>query len=296
MLNVSTQVAGRTVLLACCIQFLVPGIRAQEGPGTVLYRVTNPDGAHTSHLFGTHHAFGSTFFDTLTIARDRLLAAQVLVLENLDGSTELINGRSEMTDWSRYLDREDLEYVQALFDNDPIQLEHLRPAELHAALHRHYAMYTCAARVVGDTSYTLDAAIGALARQHGLQLIGLESSAEQVELISRDVEGMPRKVHKRRLKAVLDLIRSENRSGCEEVERYARMGFDLKLEEPCTNTLMLTDRNARWMERIVPLLQEQDCFIAVGLSHLMYSCGLVASLREQGCSVEAVPLHGVDTR
>ena len=80
-------------------------------------------------------------------------------------------------------------------------------------------------------------------------------------------------------------------AGCGEVERYALLEWDLRLSAPCTNTLMLTDRNARWMERIEGPVRDRNCFIAVGLSHLMYDCGLIVQLRARGYRVEPVPLR-----
>jgi len=53
---------------------------------------------------------------------------------------------------------------------------------------------------------------------------------------------------------------------------------------------MLTDRNARWMETIIPLIEADNCFIAVGFSHYWYECGLINQLIDLGYKIEPVKL------
>lgn len=258
---------------------------------TILFEVSVADNAHHSYLFGTHHAFGEQFLDTMDLAREKLRTCDVLVVECIGSAEAVVNARGTRTDWSAYLSPKDLAYLRELFTTSDVQLDLLTPTELHAALARYHAIKNCKARSAADSSRTLDDAIIDLAVEAGMELVGLETAEAQLELLRKDVEGMPRKVHARRLAAAIAQIRSGGTSGCNEVQRYASVQWDLHLHAPCTNTLMLTERNARWMERIGPLLHERSCFIAVGLSHLMYDCGLISELRERGFRVEPVPLR-----
>lgn len=278
---------------ALALLLSVGGIHAQvpDQPGTILFAVTTPDGAHTSYLFGTHHAFGESFLDSLPMVQEKMLLCSDLIVESIQSAGDLVNARNSTTDWSRYLDKVDLAYVRDVFAAGTVDLERLTPAELHATLMRYHAIRICGARQPGDTASTLDGVIMARAARHGLELMGLEFAADQLVLLNKDVEGMPRKVHKRRLAAAVERIRSGNTSGCTEVERYARMDWDLRLSEPCGNALILTDRNTRWMPRIVHRMSQHDCFVAVGLSHLMFQCGLIEQLRGLGFHVVAVPLR-----
>src|SRR5690606_26165148 len=111
---------------------------------------------------------------------------------------------------------------------------------------------------------------------------------EQIELINKDVEGMPARVHKKRLSQIIAHIRSNNSSSCGETDWYRQMNIDYKLDQPCQNSLLLTDRNNRWMKTIAGYLTTNNCFIVVGLSHLMYECGLINQLQGIGYSVTAV--------
>ncbi|WP_313783524.1 TraB/GumN family protein [Flagellimonas profundi] len=106
-----------------------------------------------------------------------------------------------------------------------------------------------------------------------------------MELINKDVEGMPRKLHKRRLTNIIHKIRTKNSDDCAETDWYNRMEIDYQLSKPCGNSFVLTDRNNEWMKKISELLKTNNCFIAVGLSHLMYECGLINQLENIGYTI-----------
>ncbi|MCB0812402.1 MAG: TraB/GumN family protein [Flavobacteriales bacterium] len=277
-------------LLAVLYMTGVLQAQVPDRPGTLLFAVTTPDATHTSYLFGTHHAFGESFLEGLPVVKEKLFSCEALIVETTVPANALINARTSTTDWTRYLGKADLAYVRELFAAGNVDLDRLTPPELHATLMRYHNMRVCGARQPTDTASTLDGLFVALATEHGMELTGLESAAEQLELMNKDVEGMPRKVHKRRLQAAVQHIRSGSTAGCTEVERYGRLDWDLRLGEPCGNALMLTDRNARWMPVLVNALSDHPTFVAVGLSHLMFACGLIEQLRGQGFRVVPVPL------
>ena len=58
-------------------------------------------------------------------------------------------------------------------------------------------------------------------------------------------------------------------------------------ENPVLFRILTTDRNRRWLPKIVTMLAEdQDYLVVVGALHLVGSDGLVALLRNQGFKVE----------
>ncbi len=259
---------------------------------TALFKVTHPNSSKVSYLFGTHHAFGETFLSQLKNVEQSLLSCDEVIKENLDIPgrlvNDIINRREEMTYWEKYLSKEDHRYVQELFAASETDYNKLTPPEMHAFLTRHYKEKYCEAKSESDSSMTLDNHIGKIGELNGLKLVGLETSEEQIVLINKDVEGMPRKVHKRRLAAVIERLRSETSADCSEIEWYQNMEFDYHFDQPCRNKLTLTDRNDKWMSTIKEELKSTNCFIAVGLSHLMFECGLIRQIRELGYTVEPV--------
>ena len=121
-----------------------------------------------------------------------------------------------------------------------------------------------------------------------MELFGLETTQEQIDLINKDVEGMPRRPHKRRLANIINKIRTRNAYECSETDWYSQMEIDYQLNKPCRNALVLTDRNNKWMADIKEKLKSNSCFIAVGLSHLMYECGLLNQLKKLGYTINPI--------
>ncbi|WP_340063621.1 TraB/GumN family protein [Ascidiimonas aurantiaca] len=259
---------------------------------TVLFKITTSDHDNISYLFGTHHAFGRSFFDSLTKANQALKSCDLLIKENLNipGKTaeDIINKRTNKTRWSKYLAEKDLTFIKNLFAGSPTDYEKMSPPEMYAFLNRHFKQQVCLNKNTSDTSLSLDDYISVKAAEQNIELYGLEMTEEQIELINEDVKGMPRRSHKRRLANIIDKIRTENSNYCEETHWYSNMQIDFKFNEPCRNSLMLTNRNHKWMSSIKEKLESNNCFIAVGLSHLMYECGLINQLKKLGYTITPI--------
>ncbi len=261
---------------------------------TVLYRVTHTESGHVSYLFGTHHAFGKPFFDSLRFAGEAVRSSGMLIKENLNIpghlAEDIINQRSSATKWKRYLDRENEAYIRGLFSSSNLQFDKMTPAELFAFLTRYYKEQVCIGKDPDATYFSLDDYIETVARQHQLEVVGLETSEEQVFLINEDVKGMPRKVHKRRIENMIHRLRTESVDHCAEIDWYRNMDFDFRFDQPCQNALVLTDRNENWMVQLRAYLSSENCFVAVGLSHLMFECGLIRQLADSGYQIESIPV------
>ncbi len=259
---------------------------------TVFFKVTRAHEPQTSYLFGTHHAFGKSFFDSLSDVRQSLMSCDILIKENLNipGQTaeDIINRRTTTTRWNKYLNKTDLAFIETLFASSPTDFHKMTPTEMYVFLNRYFKQQFCLPRDSTDTSLSLDDYIGSIAKQRKLNLIGLETTEEQIDLINKDVEGMPRKVHKKRLAGVINIIRSGNTEHCEQTAWYRNMNMDYQLDAPCQNALILTGRNDRWMKKIASSIGSNSCFIAVGLSHLMYECGLISQLQGKGYTITPV--------
>lgn len=262
---------------------------------TVLFKITIQNSEKASYLFGTHHAFGKAFFDSLTKANQALVNCDLLIKENLaipGGMAEdIINQRETITKWNRYLGNKDLIFIDNLFDTSPTDFNKMTPTEMYVFLNRYFKQQVCLKRSVRDSSLSLDDYISSIAIEQGIALLGLETIRDQIDLINKDVEGMPRKKHKKRLASIIDIIRTENSNYCQETDWYTNMKIDLKLNEPCRNFLILTERNNNWMITIKEKLASNNCFIAVGLSHLMYECGLINQLRERGYIITPIEVN-----
>lgn len=256
---------------------------------TILFKITSPNSNYTSYLFGTHHAFGKSFFDSLTGANRALASCDLLIKENLNipgkMAGDIINQRTNKTRWDKYVSKTDLAFIKKLFATSPTDYNKMTPTEMYVFLTRHFKQEVCINQSANDTSLSLDDYIASRAMEQNTDLCGLETTEEQIALINKDVEGMPRKIHKRRLADIIDKISTRDSNYCEETNWYSNMDIDYKSNEPCRNSLMLTDRNNKWIRIIQEKVESNNCFIAVGLSHLMYECGLINQLEGLGYTI-----------
>lgn len=261
---------------------------------TILFKISSVDSPNVSYLFGTHHAFGSEFFEGLSPAKEALFSSDLLVKENRSDVTptasEIINSRADTTRWKQFLNKKSIENVEKLFAASPSDYHKMSPAELFVFLNRYYSQEICL-KIDGSNGGTLDNYIQELAENKKMKVVGLESTLDQIKLINKDVEGMPRRVHQKRLNSMIKLIQSKSTANCNLVDWYQSMEIDYKISQECGNTLVLTSRNNKWSELLIPKLKSTNCFIAVGLSHLMYECGLLNQLKEAGFNITAVQLN-----
>lgn len=261
---------------------------------TLLFKVTKENSDKISYLFGTHHALGKSFFDSLTIANKALKSSEIAIFESIgipgQMYPDIIAKRKTTTNWNKYLNREDYSFIKNLLENSDTDYTKMTPTEMYTFLNRHHKQHICVERAEGDTSFTLDNYIKSRAEDYNLKVIGLESTADQIKWINEDVEGMPRRTHKRRLSYAINRIRTKDTNNCQETTWFTSLNIDLQLNKPCTNSLMLTDRNASWMETIIPLIEANNCFIAVGYSHYWFECGLINQLINLRYKIEPVKL------
>ena len=209
---------------------------------------------------------------------------------NIPGETaeDIINRRTEITQWQKYLSKEQLSYIKNLFATSPTDFNKITPTEMYVFLNRHFKQQVCLNKNADDTSLSLDDYIATKAVEQNIELYGLETTEKQINLINKEVEGMPQKNHKKRLANIIEKISTKNIDDCEETNWYSQMDMDYQMNTPCRNTLMLTDRNDKWMKQIKDLIEKKNCFIAVGLSHLMYECGLINQLTELGYTITPI--------
>ena len=69
----------------------------------------------------------------------------------------------------------------------------------------------------------------------------------------------------------------------------AALGLSGAIEQRSRRCL-LEERNARWIGQLETLFQDGPCLVAVGAVHLVGAEGLIAALRRDGYTVEAMPL------
>ncbi len=129
------------------------------------------------------------------------------------------------------------------------------------------------------------------AKKQGKKLLGLERVEEQIEAINRMTLEEQRKM-------VLDAVNSRNGDSEKEMKKmmryYVKGDLDglMKVSADADlgsnfETALITERNHRMADRMVPIMAEQSTFVAVGALHLPGEEGVIALLRSKGYVVEA---------
>lgn len=264
------------------------------GQKTILWSVKDTVSGHQSYLVGTMHQTGNGWIDSLTILTDRLLNADLGVFESVDPSGEvakIINAREEKYHWLNSLNRKDMEQIQSYAPDWPVDIEKLRPIELTIKLNQMVTENLCGSVRPGDTHSHFDNYLQFLRDSLDLDNIGLETDSAQTEMIfqefdSTDIKGKLNDIHYQ-----LKLLRKGkyDKHSCGFITDYLHFRFeDYPLQVKCQDDLIIKKRNDAWMDILPELLRSQNCFIAVGLKHLFFECGLIQSLRREGFIVEPI--------
>jgi len=77
---------------------------------------------------------------------------------------------------------------------------------------------------------------------------------------------------------------------CAFSKNYKVLNINYKFQINCPDDVLIKERNGHWMAKLLDYLLAKNCFIAVGMTHLYYDCGLITQLRANGFSVEPVLL------
>ena len=75
-----------------------------------------------------------------------------------------------------------------------------------------------------------------------------------------------------------------------DIDRMEGLGDEARAIEQRARRCLLEDRNVRWIGQLETLFQDGPCLVAVGAVHLVGPDGLIAALRRDGYTVEAMPL------
>ncbi len=142
----------------------------------------------------------------------------------------------------------------------------------------------------------LDRQLYELARNGGKRIVALETLSEQIELFAgmqpsdqvallRQAVGQFHRLPQR-VEEITAAYLARDLGLLEELARNS-MGDDPRLARTIGQRIVI-DRNARMVERLLPLLREGSVFVAVGALHLPGPDGMLSLLREAGYGVSVV--------
>lgn len=277
-------------ILAGLMALLVVAVEAAPADG-MIFRIAR-DGHPDSFLVGTMHSEDPRVIGLLPQFEPLIERVDRVALELVpDGVTTLAIGAASMLPAGRRLS---VIIGEDRFDELVVAAERLGlPAAVLDRLQPWAAAITLGMPAT-DTGRFLDMEIYLRALAHGRAALGLESAAEQLAVFQQMPERMQIALLDEMIKNTdamptqLELLTTTYLSG--DLAMLDRVARDQYGNMPADvvdwfNKTLLDERNARMLERLVPLLDGSSVLVAVGALHLGGPTGLVAGLRLRGYEV-----------
>ncbi len=269
---------------------------------SILWKVTNSKTNYTSYILGSYHLIGSSFVDSYPVIKEKFNKADLVITEtklDKEKSREYYNVRPSSEMINTVLPKEDVDYIKDIFKKGKIDIEKFTPGELLVRLQAFYPKFKCDA-IKNDDSLVIDQYIQYLADQSEKKNYFLETDSFGLEKITELTKAYDWKFFKNYIPGILKKYRSKDidEAQCQFANEYTSFDLDYKFGTSCDSKdkglagdVELTKaRNLDWMHQLPPLLENNNCFIAVGLYHLYYECGLLEQLKKLGYEVEKVEM------
>jgi len=278
--------AFRNLIVAAFLFLSTPCI-AQN---TILWSVDHIDSQHRSYLLGTFHQVGSTWVDSLTVVMEKLAAADLVIFESIETGTELQSSMASREWNSGFRDelrKRDIAWLEAYTSDWVVPIEKLTPMELHWKLSQDMARVICNTSSPADRFDHFDNYLIHISDSLGLKYVGLETDSMQSDFINEHAGENTWSALKKTIHSDVRTLRrgKAKRGQCNFANKYLRLelgNYPLDRECPERGDAAVSARNREWMKALPDYLMEQSCFVAVGLLHLFYNCGLINALREEG--------------
>jgi uncharacterized protein len=276
--------------------FLLLSNRDSFSQNTILWRISDSTTHHVSYLVGTFHQFGSSFVDSFPQIATQLRRSELAIFESVDNektAIQLINQRPDNPKTVRLLNKRKFRSLRALTQRWRVSPYKLTPTEINLKLQQSLNQVICQTAKPSDAFDHFDNYLIHQARQGGVEVMGLESDSLQMAYLSQfaatefDSESI-----QLMLKWTEILVKKDrNAYDCGYADSYRKLEIDYQLGDPCDESdEMIGPRNAKWLPLLVDKLKSHSCFVAVGLLHLCYQCGLIVQMRKAGFVVEEVAL------
>lgn len=263
---------------------------------TILWKITNSKNDKTSYLLGTLHQFGENFANKFPKIESCISKSDLSVFESLEidslATQKIINNRNEDNVVEKYLNAKEIAKIKNFVEKSDLNIYQITPIELKFKLQQKYTQLICQTVAKNELNNHFDAFLIKLSDKHKINKLGFETLEEQLELLNRQYHKFTWKNQKKDIFYYLDNINSANpniadkENLCEFAAKYQRFDLEYQFQKNSSLEVLLNERNNKWIDKIIPLLEQKNLFIAVGIMHLMYKEGLINRLRQSGFVVE----------
>lgn len=264
---------------------------------TYLWKVASKNGKHISYFFGTMHMAGETFYNQYPVIDHSLKSSDIVITESeikKDQVIEEFNSRPDSNDLEEKLSAEEYARLKKVFEKSGLDLKKLRRDEIVKMMQLRIWKSGCD----GTDKYMLDGYIQKIGEENGKKLVYLETSKMQQDYLD-EAKGPKFKSGNAVIKGTLNRYEkamASNDKKCKGMQNdYLELKDKYIFDKSCESLskgdqIIVTERNGKWMEILPGLIEENNVFLAVGLGHFSYTCGLIEKFKSLGYSVEPVPM------
>lgn len=277
--------------------FLIAGVQAQ-----LFWKISGNGLQKPSYLFGTHH-----LIEKERVPDFEKITAFIPQTDAVVGEMDMGNQLKMQLKMMKYMMMKDTTMHQLLTDAEYAmvdaalkdvmgkgldQLGRMKPAMLSAM----YEMLLLRKEAnLKKQPEALDIIIQTKGRKARKKIIGLETIEQQCDMLfeklslTEQARGMVKMMEDKQklVRLITELNAAYVNGDLQAISRLSKEEDGMMEHEM---QVMLTDRNANWIQQLRVLLPQKSCFIAVGCMHLVDEQGLIQQLRKLGYMVEAVRL------
>ncbi|HXC04214.1 MAG TPA: TraB/GumN family protein [Bacteroidia bacterium] len=275
---------------------LFPSFLYAQQQNSLLWEISGKGLKQPSYVFGTYHLLTSTYVDSLPVIMQCMQKTRAVVGEMIvDGAVQQkVMDASVMKDSSldQLMTPDDYKLVSAYF-KEQVGMEitlfnKMKPAVIGMLFYKPL--------MEKNKGTAMDIYFQEKGKENGKEVIGLETVDDQIRTLfghttlKRQAEQLVKTV-KEKDKTSGETARMDScykRGDLDCLDKQLRESDSFSAEEW---DQLLNIRNRNWMKQIPALMKKRAVFIAVGAGHLPGNQGLLNLLRQQGYTVNVVPLH-----
>ena len=262
------------------------------GQNTILWKVTDTINDKTSHIVGTYHQFGNSFVDSLPKIKDVLLKSELAVFESIDNYDEIIEQRNSSNVIEKEIKKKDLKRLKQIAKGWKVDLYKLKPIEIALKLNQETIKSKCNTTIKEDKFDHFDKYLIQLAKKNKVEVMGLETFEVQLKSLVEQFNNYDWKKLRQEIGKGISQYENNDEFNnlCKVANEYRKFDLNYELDKTCQPSVLITERNANWMQVIPELIQKKNTFIAVGYFHLKWECGILEQLKKLGFKVEPIKI------
>src|SRR5258705_7461538 len=289
-------VIGRFLAAVAIAFVLASGATAQTRGRSFLWKVQSS--SNVMYLAGSVHALTADAYP-LNPVYQRAFDASGALVEEIDlAEADPLAGGLGLLAKGMYQDgrtfnsavsRDTAALVERKLKNTPLALDLIQPMKPWMVMLMLEALGAQAAGL--DPQLGLDKHFSDLANSKGLEVIGLETAASQIDRFDK----MPERMQEQMLRSELAEMETEQTSlrtlltawqtgDAPAIEKLLLGSFS---DNPAAYNSLITERNRNWMPQLEACLRRSaPCFVVVGAAHIVGPQGLLAMLQQKGYRVD----------